>query len=135
MRTARAVIVVLATVAAISGCAPSTPAPVVGEDGLFVVTPVVASVAVEGEWLTASGYIEGIAESGGKCSFTFQGSGGGASRLSSTAQADGSRTDCGTVEERVRTVFPGDYELTITYTSDTSTGTSEPVPVTVPEVD
>ena len=128
------VLVPVVAVVVLAGCAPSTPAPVVGEDGLFVVTPVVASVGVEGEWLTASGYIEGIAESGGKCSFTFQGSGGGASRLSSTGKADGSRTDCGAVEERVRTVFPGDYTLTITYTSDTSTGTSEPVPVTVPDV-
>lgn len=124
--------VVFAAAIVLTGCSASPP-PVIGDDGLFVVTPSVDSVGVEGEWLSATGSVEGVAEDGGTCSFTFRGSGGGASRLSSTGEADGGRTVCGTVEERIRTLFPGDYLVTLVYESPTSRGESEAVPVTVPD--
>ena len=120
------------TLLALTGCSAAPPPPV-GDDGLFIVTPVIDAVGVEGEWLSASGYVDGVAEDGGKCSFTFQGAGGGASRLGSTGTKDGARTSCGTVEERIRTIFPGEYLVTLRYESPTSSGTSEAVPVTVPD--
>ena len=129
MRTLPIVLVALV----LAGCAPAAPLEK-GDDGRFIVTPVVVSSAVsdDGLWLSASGYVEGIAEDDGRCTFTFRAAGGGASRLSSVGKADGSRTDCGTVEERTRTLFADDYELTITYESPTAAGESEPFPFVVP---
>ncbi len=134
LRRGLGVLPVLGALVLMLGACSAAPPPVVGDDGLIVVTPVVDSVGVEGEWLSASGYVEGVAEDGGRCNFTFRGSGGGASRLSSTGEAQGNRTVCGTVEERIRTLFPGDYELTLSYESPTARGESEPAPVTIPEV-
>lgn len=95
-------------------------------------TPTVDSAAVIDGYLTATGYVTGVSEDGGTCKFTFWSvSGGGASRLTSTGSADGSRTSCGTVSEQATMLLPGDYEVDLTYESDAGTATGERLPVTV----
>lgn len=101
------------------------------------VTVVVDSVSVEGVWLSASAHIDGVAETGGLCWFTFWSDGGGASRLTSSGRVDGARTSCEPVEERILTLWPGDYELVVTYHpvagDDGASVESTPVSFVVPE--
>ncbi|CAN5315306.1 hypothetical protein BH11ACT3_BH11ACT3_17240 [soil metagenome] len=59
-----ALLAALSLATALSGCGASGPS--------GPVTPVVDSAAVDAEgYLQASGHIDGVAESGGKCKFTF----------------------------------------------------------------
>lgn len=117
-----------AAVLALSGCT-APPAPAETAE----VTPTVVSASVdEGGYLSASGYVDGVAENGGTCRFTFWSEGGGASRLTSTGKVDGDRTSCGTVDEQTRTLWRGDYTAVLSYDSPTSSGTSSPVPFVIP---
>jgi hypothetical protein len=119
-----------AALLALSGCT-AAPAPTPAEKAQ--VTPTVESASVDAnDYLSASGYVEGVAEDGGICRFTFWSEGGGASRLTSTGKVDGDRTSCGTVDEQTRTLWRGNYTAVLTYDSPTSTGTSSPVPLVIP---
>lgn len=88
---------------------------------------------VEGGYLFAGGRVTGVSEDEGACWFTFHGSGGGASRLTSTARAEGGDTVCGDVDEPIATLFPGDYELVLTYISPARTLESAPFELSIPE--
>ena len=120
-----ALLTAVIVVSVVSGCSPATPA--------GPVTPTVTSAAVESGYLTASGTVSGVAESGGTCKFTFWSkSGGGASRLTSSGAAAGDHTDCGEDSEQATMLLPGEYEVDLTYESlDGETSVGERVPVTV----
>jgi len=97
------------------------------------VAPVIDSAAVVDGYLTASGHVTGVSESGGTCRFTFWSmSGGGASRLTSTATAAGDRTVCGEVSEQATMLLPGGYERELSYESGGTTVKSARVPVSIP---
>jgi hypothetical protein len=103
-----AVLAAVSLTTALSGCGASGPS--------GPVTPVVDSAAVDADgYLQASGHVDGIAESGGKCKFTFWAENGEASRLVSTGKIDGNRTLCPDVEEHATMVAPGTYSLTLSY--------------------
>lgn len=117
-------IVAAAALVALAACSPSPSGPV---------TATVGSAQVDDAgYLTADGYVSGVAEDGGTCSFTFWSGGGGASRLSSTGEADGDRTACPAVDERIRTLWPGAYTAVLTYSSGTVTAESEPFSFEIP---
>jgi hypothetical protein len=119
----RTSVVAAVTLAALTGCAPAA----------GPVTATVTSAAVNDEgYLVAEGYVDGVAEDGGKCSFTFWSEGGGASRLSSTGAADGNRTACPAVDERIRTLWPGAYTAVLSYASPTTTAESDPFDFVIP---
>lgn len=128
-RPATALAALVAT--ALAGCAapPAQPQPV---QTRATVTPVVLSAEVVDGFLYASARIEGVAEDGGECRFTFWHEDGGASRLTSPGMADGDVTVCRDVSETLTTITFGEFELVVSYTSTTSIGYSEPVLVTVP---
>jgi hypothetical protein len=120
----RPTIVAAATLLALAACAPTPSGPV---------TATVASARVDDAgYLTADGFVSGVAEDGGTCSFTFWSEGGGASRLSSTGKADGDRTACPAVDERIRTLWPGDYTAVLRYSSPTASAESEPFSFVIP---
>jgi hypothetical protein len=92
----------------LSGCAPSS-----SSSGP---KPVIDSAKVDADnYIQASGHIEGVAESGGKCKFTLTAKNGEASRLVSTGKIAGDRTDCGSVNEHATMVKPGTYSLVLSY--------------------
>jgi hypothetical protein len=68
--------------------------------------------------VTASGFVDGVAESGGTCYFTFYAEGGSASRLTATGKADNGRTTCGPVTESVGLLVDDHYEVELKYESD-----------------
>jgi hypothetical protein len=123
-RGIRASLTAAVTLLALAACAPAPAAPV---------TATVTSAEVDGAgYLTADGYVSGVEEDGGTCSFTFWAEGGGASRLSSSGVADGGRTVCPAVDERIRTLWPGEYTAVLRYTSATTTAESEPFGFVIP---
>jgi len=67
----------------------------------------------------AEGLVHGVAESGGKCRFTFWAENGAASRLTGTGTPAGSGTTrCGPVSERAGWILPyGRYEVELRYES------------------
>jgi len=66
--------------------------------------------------VVAVGVVEGVAESGGTCRFTFWADSGAASRLTGTGAADGGRTRCGPVSEEAGRILPyGRYEVELRY--------------------
>lgn len=108
----------------IVGCAAAPSGPV---------TASIESVEIDDDGLlSASGHVQGVSEEGGQCRFTFWSPGGGASRLTSTGAPDGARTSCGKVSETSTMLLSGDYELELTYESESTTVTSARVPVTIP---
>jgi hypothetical protein len=68
--------------------------------------------------VTASGFVDGVAESGGTCYFTFYAEGGSASRLTAAGEAHGNRTTCGPVTESVGLLVDDHYEVELKYESD-----------------
>lgn len=85
------------------------------------VTPVVEFAGIDPmdeTQVTAWGYVAGVSETGGTCTFTFWAAGGSASRLRGTGTADGDRTVCGPVSEGAGFLFDTDYEVELTYDSD-----------------
>ena len=118
----------LVALLALAGCSPT---PV---DAPREVKPVVESAGVGAdEFLRASAFVEGIEESGGTCRYTFWADWGGATRLTSKATVVDGRTECGAVEEHIQPLRAGEYELIVTYTSETAEGESAGFAVTVPE--
>ena len=107
----------------LAGCASAPSGPM---------TPVVDSAEVVDGYLTVSGHVTGVAEDGGTCMYTFWSAGGGASRLTAKGTAAGDRTVCAEVSEQATMLLPGEYEVELTYESDSGTAKSERTPVTVP---
>lgn len=124
-----AAVVAAAVVVALAGCIPQPR----DEEGRLIVPVGVDFATVEGGYLSAGGHVLGVIEDGGTCTFTFYGAGGGASRLTSTARGGVSSTECDEVDEPIATLFPGEYELVLTYSSDSSVGESAPFPLEIPE--
>lgn len=112
----------LSGVVLLAGCAPTPSGPVVA---------VVDAATVEEGYLTVSGHVTGVAEDGGTCKYTFWSAGGGASRLTAKGSAAGDRTVCAEVSEQATMLLPGEYEVELTYESDSANVTSERIAVTV----
>lgn len=110
--------------AALAACAPGPSGPP---------TATVSALVNDEGYLIAEGHVDGVAEDGGLCTFTFWSEGGGASRLTSTGVADGSRTVCAPVDERIRTLWRGPYEAMLAYESASTSVESEPFAFVVPD--
>jgi hypothetical protein len=115
--------VAVAAVLALAGCSASPRIAQVTE---------VASTAADGDgrtWIRAVGTVDGVAERGGVCRFTFWFENGAASRLTATSSVDGERTVCGPVSEQIGRVLPdGEYEVELRYDSTSTAVRSERVP-------
>jgi hypothetical protein len=92
---------------------------------------VVAGVDVNGENVTASGYVSGVIESGATCTFDFTGPGKPV-QLVQTATADRLTTSCGTVSGPIADFPRGAWSVTLRYPFKGKTITSQPTTVNVP---
>jgi hypothetical protein len=92
---------------------------------------VVASVDVDGKHVSASGYIQGVIEDGGKCVFTYEREG-----ATVTADHDGTAdrmtTSCGLVQSPIEQFVRGTWNLTLSYDVHGKTYTSAPTTVEIP---
>ena len=97
----------------------------------------VAGVDVDGMNVSASGYVSGIVENDGLCSFVFSGADAGDGTASeqtatATAVANVTTTSCGLVQVPMTELTAGTWQLVLTYASDTLTVTSAPTTLEIP---
>lgn len=76
----------------------------------------IANIDINGEAVSASGYVQGVIENGGTCAFTFSGDGAPVTRPAD-GLADSSTTTCGTVSVPVSELSSGTWSVALTYTS------------------
>lgn len=91
-----------------------------------------AGVDVDGTQVSAAGYVQGLIENDGECSFTFTGPG---DPVQVTAQgiADSRTTSCGTVAVPIAQLPSGTWSVSLQYTAaDARTLTSTALTVEVP---
>lgn len=106
----------------------STPTPAITIEPVLVV----ASVDVDGKHLTASGYVQGVVEDGGTCTFRFTRDGSPEVSVNHEAVADRATTSCGTVQPDATQFTRGSWQVTLTYVSNGKDFTSSPATVEVP---
>jgi hypothetical protein len=92
---------------------------------------VVANVDVDGAHATASGYVSGVIEDGGACTFVFHGEPGEVT-AESKGLADRASTSCGSVSVPIDQLQKGTWSVRLEYRSDDSEVVSEEVIVEVP---
>lgn len=80
---------------------------------------------------TAAGFVAQTVEQGGTCTLTLAKDGSTVTTTGS-AQADAESTTCGSLTVPAGRLSSGTWQATLSYASSTSTGTSSPLPVTVP---
>jgi hypothetical protein len=107
---------------------PSSPSPTVTIQPVLVV----AAVDVDGKHVTASGYVQGVIEDGGTCTFSFARSGSPAVRVQHQAIADRSTTSCGAVQPEITQFSRGSWQVTLEYISDGKDYVSTPLALEVP---
>lgn len=94
-------------------------------EGKKQVTPVIANATQNGPDVFVGGYVSGIYEDGGTCTFTFV---KGSTQFTKTSEAfaNASTTDCKNLTIS-RSEFPssGEWTVTLTYNSSTASGVSQ----------
>ncbi len=94
---------------------------------------VVAAVDADGKAVTTSGYVNGIIEDGGSCTFTLTSENAPASPATTTGRADTSTTSCGQGITPIEKLSRGTWNVVLTYTSVAQrTVVSEPTSVEIP---
>lgn len=92
---------------------------------------VVASVDVDGVNATASGYVGGVIEDGGECTFVFAGETHEV-EVASTGAADRATTSCGSVSVPVDQLAKGQWSVRLEYQSDDAEVVSDEITMEVP---
>jgi hypothetical protein len=92
---------------------------------------VVASVDVDGKHVTASGYVSGVVEDGGKCRFVFIGDGERVA-VDRTGAADRISTSCGAVQAPIDRFHRGTWSVTLEYASGQLRAESAPQTLEIP---
>ncbi|MDH6235943.1 hypothetical protein H4V99_000688 [Cryobacterium sp. CG_9.6] len=91
----------------------------------------VAGMDVDGQNVSASGYVSGLIEDGGTCSFVFSGADRDATRTS-RGITNASTTSCGLIQIPANLFMRGAVELVLTYSSDSVTVSSQPMILEIP---
>lgn len=103
------------------------------------VTPIVTYAGLDPNddtYVSVSGVVTGIAETGGRCSFTFWAHSGAATRLSGTGTADGDHTNCGPELQGLGFMVGGTYTVELKYEPlDGDAVTGEKIPLVLPTPD
>ncbi|TFD44231.1 hypothetical protein E3T37_00220 [Cryobacterium sp. TMT2-10] len=92
---------------------------------------VVAGVDVDGAHVSASGYLAGVVESGGECTFVFV-QGDSTVKSSSESAVDRMSTSCGTVQVPIGGFSRGRWTVSLEYKSTNVATTSQPMNLEIP---
>lgn len=92
---------------------------------------VVASMDVGGLTATVSGYVSGVVETGGECTYTLTGPGPQVI-LSAEGFANASTTSCGAIEVPAGQLSRGQWSVVLDYSHRGNTVTGEPALLEVP---
>ena len=91
-----------------------------------------ASVAIDASVVTVGGYVTGVVEDGGVCTYTLQAINTETVSVATSGLANVTLTSCGSVDVSLSEIPRGSYEVRLTYTSAAGSVTSEPLPLEVP---
>ncbi|QAY74583.1 hypothetical protein ET445_15820 [Agromyces protaetiae] len=115
-----------------SNTAEEKPAPTENEPpGALEAVIVVAGPDVDGEHVSASGYVSGVIEDDGECVFRFI-HGESVVEATSRSTADRQTSSCGVVQVETSKVTRGTWTVQLNYTSERGAVASEPVEFEVP---
>lgn len=92
---------------------------------------VVAGVDQDGLGVSASGYVSGVIQSGGLCTFTFTGN-GATVPVTSSGISDRMTTSCGIVQIPRDRLQRGSWTVTLTYELMTVSTMSQPMNLEIP---
>jgi len=93
----------------------------------------VAGVDVDGLTVSASGFVAGVSEDGGTCSFGFTSDAGQTASVSSTGIVNVDTTSCGLVQLPISDFSRGSWTVVLTYTSLAAGDyVSEPIELDIP---
>lgn len=93
---------------------------------------VVAGIDVDGLHVSSSGYVAGVVEDGGLCTFVFAG-GAAPVEVTSVGRADVRTTSCGLVQLPIEQLSRGSWTISLTYLSESAPSTvSEPIALEIP---
>jgi len=105
----------------------ATPTPTPTREAVITV----AGVDADGLNASASGYVSGVVEDGGVCTFTFTGV-EGETTATSTGAANPSTTSCGFVQVPIGDLARGTWQVVLTYSSDAFIVSSAPTTLEIP---
>ena len=120
-----------------TGSASGSPSPTTGPEASPMPTPsleaviTVASVDVDGLHATVSGYVSGVIEDDGACTFVLTGPAGEVSE-GTTGIADRATTSCGAASIPIEALGSGTWSVRLEYSSDTAEAVSEETTLEVP---
>lgn len=115
-----------------SSLSSTTPTPTPTKDP-FSASVVVAGVDLDGQHVSVSGYVDGVAEDGGTCTFTMKPSAGGtAVTVTSEGRANVTNTTCGTQQSPIANFSKGSWSVVLEYRSSAASATSEPIEMEIP---
>lgn len=92
---------------------------------------VVAGVDVDGAHVSASGYVSGVIESGGECTFVFAQGEAVVTSVSESAP-DRLSTSCGTVQVPIAEFTRGSWTVSLEYKSVAAATASQPMSLEIP---
>jgi hypothetical protein len=93
----------------------------------------VAGVDVDGQTVSASGFVAGVAEDGGTCAFDFTSGAGETASATSTGIVNVDTTSCGLVQLPISDFSRGSWTVVLTYTPlAAGEYTSEPIELEIP---
>lgn len=105
------------------GASNQTPASEKDASGLYMVSPSIIGAGISGDNYYARGYVGGITEGGGTCTYIFTSNSTSESKPS-TSRADATTTVCPQVTLPKSSLPAGQVQVVLQYKSSTSVGTS-----------
>lgn len=135
-------------VVALSGCTDATMPEPAGSQSTLTKTPTpgaasepvapeVTTIISYSGWnattksIEVSGFVSGVIENGGVCTLTAQ-LADATVAVEQGATANVADTQCGTLEVPASSLTPGEWTVTLAYSSETTTSSSDPATVEVP---
>lgn len=139
---------VLATALVLAGCtvgAPShssqpaatdtrtTPTTATATPDPIAASVVIAGVDIDGQHVSVSGFVSGVSQNGGTCTFVMTPAGGGAP-VTVTRQGieNVSTTSCGTNQSPIANFSRGTWSVVLKYVSGTASVTSQAIEMEIP---
>lgn len=92
---------------------------------------VFASMDDDGQTVSVSGYVAGVIENDGDCTYVFTGP-GSTQQVASTGVADAGQTSCGVAQLNADALSSGAWDVVLEYSSPKITTTSAPTVLEIP---
>lgn len=111
----------------------TTPATVTATPAPIAASVVIAGVDTDGQHVSVSGFVSGVSENGGACTFVMTPAGGGAPvTLTRQGIENVSTTSCGTNQSPIANFSRGTWSVVLKYASAKASVTSAAIEMEIP---